>query len=155
MQDPEATVYLNNHSVDSFQKELDFAKSMYNDNDIENTLNTFIENNDLGITPSEMSDSYEAIDNLYYQQCVDNYLAQDNNLKTESMTQNNSEFIDDGSELLNSYQSTDYTSGISDDGAFIGESSSISVGYDGADISSSNESSGISSSSASYDSELT
>ena len=154
MNDPEAAVYLNSHSVDSYQKELDFARTLYNDNDIENTLNTFIKNNDLGIAPPDMSSSYEAIDNLYYQQCVDNFLAQNNTLNNESFNQVSTEFVNDGSELLNSCQSSDYSAEISDDGAFISEASTVSVGYDGADISSSNESSGISSSSVSYDSEI-
>lgn len=166
IKDPDAQTYIEKHSESSFQESLDNAKLLYNDNDIENTLNTFITNNDLGISPTNPSPSYEAIDDLYYQQCMDNFVNSEHSVSEESAnltTAEAFETIADGSEVLNNIsfsESSNYFSELGEDGAVIytaNEYSEASIEADGAELSesASYDSGALSaeSSSSSYDTE--
>lgn len=144
IKDPEALVYLDAHSENSFQESLEEAKLLYNDNDIEDTLNSYIANTDLGITPANASPSYEAIDDLYYQQCVENYLNSEQTETEESTqiisTSQSSELVEDGSGIFNDFSQSNvsgYSAVLEDDGAVIQSSEDYSAEADGAGISSS------------------
>jgi hypothetical protein len=141
--DPDAQTYINNHSQDNYQNCLNAAKALYNDENIESTLNSYITNTDLGIVPENPSASYDAIDNLYYMQSLDLFLGVETkeNILTEQSTsfQNTSHIIKDGSEIFNVDTLTNQnslSSGYVDDGISV-FSSEFTIGEtvtDGVEI---------------------
>ncbi len=71
--EPDMKIYLDDIKSDRYQDALDEAKRIYNDNNIDKTLNQFIEDRENGITRYSPSSSYQHLQNKMQQQISNLY----------------------------------------------------------------------------------